>query len=1191
MADIDNNSDLVTQVTSHVEMNDNNVEVVHIDENLVDQVSVGVNEEDMLQNALNEGSDTFPDEVQMQYTDESEVLGTGDLINNGIQFITDPSHVQESSSHIPETFNASSTGVAFVNDANYVTQENKDDTSTSVLSETNGQVTDLVEQPTSQLVGTQFIQQMVANTQSQIMLQQQVQPTSAPLGSSQNPIRIIQQGNQYTPVQQLSSDQLQQIMQVVQQQQVGKSVSAGSSVLYNPQTNTRIVYRVIYPSQLHKDEGGNTKGIGQQRLISNTPRRTYKKRVKDEDLEKVDGPELTREEKEQRKKVRPKTRSGRVSKPPKHMMKDFKHIHVLDYDEDYDDSDGGYSDFKYSEGDEEMDKKDDDDSYVSYASMTDSTKPKRWKCMTCHKAYIGKAGLARHLKLNPSHGSIDLDGDGDMEPPDPTNIPVSNEYGTPVTPNGLNNTANSTQSFSEDSRDSSVSLTYTPTPRPRGSRSRGRGFRGFRGRGAYKVDPETRRRNKLKEIMRECTDEELMEIVLPRLAKVITLWEFLLMKVEKGDPAWPHADDIYREYIELHQHVKKLCQEYLEFVSEPDNCQNVESLLQVEDTTIADALGLKNGSHRVKDIADTDTDVQYKYKFLTTNQAVDFDYTNKSILKRTVEVVTPEQIISPAKKMKHITSGSMTSLASTGQGNRNSGDLITMSTTTGLSANKSPFISKIKILSPSAVNGNIGVSQCSNSGSFSSGKSVSLLSNSFTKQSTSLSNSLSSTATTHPVNKTTIPSSKKVILVSGTNTVSETSSLLSQPVSGRQTNNEQVRTSAIVSSTESRSTLQTGYTSSGQTLTSQNKIVLHDSVTGTYTVCSLMDNLTNISQASQEPSQNSSTSQQVILNLPQSTNSQYIQPKLVLNDMNVLNSAPTDTSEFPQVISAVTGEDISERQITTIKAGEIDGSGETESNTNLSNTDFESHNLVLTLSNGDPVRLENTSDSDNGNVIYALTNGDITSDNVVLTVDPNTMLVSQLDDKLTDDTMDKDTVNDDHIESTSEVIGVISSVDNSPPNKSDKFTTDTNNSWQTLNSRSLISNGDTPEFIDTSQINGNYGDTGESKFIATFSEEPSQTSSITEEISDKINNVGRKTNNVIETEVDNDETDKQDETIQIPATSIFQTEDGLIFIQNPDGTTLQLQGPDGQAASMETVQALLGMDLHTSQIVTEENGT
>lgn len=194
--------------------------------------------------------------------------------------------------------------------------------------------------------------------------------SGAPLGSSQNPIRIIQQGNQYTPLQQLTTDQLQQIMQVVQQQQLARNTQAeGSSILYNPQTNTRIVYKVIYPSELHKSAGSGantevgsdgsisqtqveTQSQGQQTVTFNQlPRRPYRRRNKEEE-EKIDGPELTKEEKEERKKHRPRTRSGRVSKPPKHMVKDYKHIHVLDWDEDYDDSDGGYSDFKYSEDEE-----------------------------------------------------------------------------------------------------------------------------------------------------------------------------------------------------------------------------------------------------------------------------------------------------------------------------------------------------------------------------------------------------------------------------------------------------------------------------------------------------------------------------------------------------------------------------------------------------------------------------------------------------------------------------------------------------------------------------------------------------------------------------------------------------------------------------------------------------------------------
>ena len=59
--------------------------------------------------------------------------------------------------------------------------------------------------------------------------------------------RDIILGNQYTSVQQLDSDQLQQIMQVVQQQQ--QRMKQGSeptqTVIYNPSSQTRIVYRYI----------------------------------------------------------------------------------------------------------------------------------------------------------------------------------------------------------------------------------------------------------------------------------------------------------------------------------------------------------------------------------------------------------------------------------------------------------------------------------------------------------------------------------------------------------------------------------------------------------------------------------------------------------------------------------------------------------------------------------------------------------------------------------------------------------------------------------------------------------------------------------------------------------------------------------------------------------------------------------
>lgn len=62
-----------------------------------------------------------------------------------------------------------------------------------------------------------------------------------------------------------------------------------------------------------------------------------------------------------------------------------------------------------------------------------------------------------------------------------------------------------------------------------------------------------------------------MEVVLPRLANVITLWEFLLMKVERGGPAKPRPDNIYREFEELYKRVHKVCQEYLRPLSAEDS--------------------------------------------------------------------------------------------------------------------------------------------------------------------------------------------------------------------------------------------------------------------------------------------------------------------------------------------------------------------------------------------------------------------------------------------------------------------------------------------------------------------------------------------------------------------------------------------------------------------------------------------
>ena len=212
----------------------------------------------------------------------------------------------------------------------------------------------------------QVLEQVQPDTQKQTIIVQS-SGNGSTLGSSANPIRIVQQGNQYTSLQQLSSSQLSQIMQVVQQQQVMKVADTNkSSVIFNPQTQTRIVYKVIYPSELHnrnKNPNNPTTSSSTEKprqiyvptdsvLVTLPGKRAYRKRKNEED-EKPDAPELSKEEKEEKKKHRPRTRSGRISRPPRHMVKDYKHIHPVDWDEEYDDSDGGYSDYKGSSGGED----------------------------------------------------------------------------------------------------------------------------------------------------------------------------------------------------------------------------------------------------------------------------------------------------------------------------------------------------------------------------------------------------------------------------------------------------------------------------------------------------------------------------------------------------------------------------------------------------------------------------------------------------------------------------------------------------------------------------------------------------------------------------------------------------------------------------------------------------------------------
>lgn len=102
----------------------------------------------------------------------------------------------------------------------------------------------------------------------------------------------------------------------------------------------------------------------------------------------------------EKKPVKIKTRSGRISRPPKYKVKDYKFIKTEDLAEGHQSDSDDYSEYSLEE--EEVKTKMDDLSL----SMPCSFKPKKFKCDTCEKSYIGRGGLARHYRLNPSHGQL-----------------------------------------------------------------------------------------------------------------------------------------------------------------------------------------------------------------------------------------------------------------------------------------------------------------------------------------------------------------------------------------------------------------------------------------------------------------------------------------------------------------------------------------------------------------------------------------------------------------------------------------------------------------------------------------------------------------------------------------------------------------------------------------------------------------
>ncbi|XP_038865670.1 uncharacterized protein LOC120060426 isoform X2 [Salvelinus namaycush] len=332
-----------------------------------------------------------------------------------------------------------------------------------------------------------------------------------------------------------------------------------------------------------------------------------------------------------------KTRSGRVSRPPKYKVKDYKFIKTEDLAEGHQSDSDDYSEISVEEDE------DGEDSKKGAASMSYSHKRKAFQCETCDKAYIGHGGLSRHYRLNPSHGELKSPPEGTPKTDSPGKRAVAGaEHKKPTEESNAYSVKNTSGPEKSDATEKTAAATSTTQQKvdttaaqgvaastrqavgqvvvqARGpGRPRGRGRpptkglptvaahpavrRGRRGRppklggGVASVEQQAQRRKaRLKEVTHECDNEELMETVLPRLAKVMTVWEFLLMKVEKGRQPKAQFSDVYREFEQLHSQVKKMAQDY---ISNPQ--QGVHTALEVHNVDVAKSLGIVDEVNRLK---------------------------------------------------------------------------------------------------------------------------------------------------------------------------------------------------------------------------------------------------------------------------------------------------------------------------------------------------------------------------------------------------------------------------------------------------------------------------------------------------------------------------------------------------------------------------------------------------------------
>ncbi|XP_075700372.1 zinc finger protein 839 isoform X2 [Rhinoderma darwinii] len=284
-----------------------------------------------------------------------------------------------------------------------------------------------------------------------------------------------------------------------------------------------------------------------------------------------------------KKPVKIKTRSGRISRPPKHKAKDYKFLKVGDLIQGSTSDSGDFSELSTDE-DEKGAKEN-----PPCDLRPQTVKNTLFQCQTCEKSYMGKGGLSRHYRLYPTHGQMeppsvcDAKKHGEAgagghslpsEPKKPTPRPRKRLLEDPLNP--------SQPSLPTMVRDG---LEFVPVTAACRGQQQMTGRRFGRPRKILAIASSEQNALTAKELIQKCEVADLKDHVAPCLSERLSVYDFLLLKVKQENPDDPLFPHLYKELEKLHSMLRILAQEYFSNGA-------AGKTLEVADCKVAASLGV-----------------------------------------------------------------------------------------------------------------------------------------------------------------------------------------------------------------------------------------------------------------------------------------------------------------------------------------------------------------------------------------------------------------------------------------------------------------------------------------------------------------------------------------------------------------------------------------------------------------------